>query len=86
MKANPTATPGALEEIERSGQTPVEFLNRHTSNDWGDLDKSDKKMNDEALLYGNRIFSAYYTNNKVKIWVITESDRSSTTLLLPSEY
>jgi hypothetical protein len=80
------ATPGALEAIEDAGQTPVEFIARHHVGDWGDLDEEDKQENELSVKQGYRILSAYQTNAHVKLWVITEADRSVTTLLLPSEY
>jgi hypothetical protein len=79
-------TPGALEAIQKANQQPLEFLQRHVAGDWGDLDAEDKEANDGSLEDGTRIFSAYHTVDEVKIWIITEWDRSATTLLLPSEY
>lgn len=81
------ATPGALEALSHPDATPLPLLLvRHTSGDWGDLDDEDKAANDEALLTGARVFSAYMLDTGVKVWIITEADRSSTTVLLPSEY
>jgi hypothetical protein len=80
------ATPGALEALEESGQTPDFFLARHAAGDWGDVDEGDWQLNDEALKDGSRIVSAYRTLKGKKLWVITEADRSSTVVLLPSEY
>lgn len=80
------ATPGALEALNEAGQKPDEFLYRHVTGDWDNLDPHDQKENERAIKVGNRVFSAYQTNKGVKIWVITEWDRSVTTLLLPSEY
>lgn len=80
------ATPGALEEMKRAGQSPSQFLNRHLSGDWGDLCVEDRKLNDEAVENGDRVLSAYTLTTAEKIWVITEADRSSTCVLLPSEY
>ena len=80
------ATPGALEALEQAGQTPGEFLSRHANCDWGTVDAEDKRLNDEAIEIGSRILSAYVTKADVKLWVITEADRSSTCILLPSEY
>jgi hypothetical protein len=80
------ATPGALELLEVTGQSPSQFIARHHSGDWGDaLCDEDKQLNDAALQDGSRLFSAYKLG-KGKIWVITEADRSSTCVLLPSEY
>lgn len=74
------ATPGALAEMEKAGIVPFTLLARHSCGDWGDLDGEDKQANDDDLLHGGRIFSAYVVGG-VKFWVITEADRSSTTIL-----
>lgn len=79
-------TPGADEILTRSRQTPVEFLLRHKNGDWGDLPPEDIQENERALRDGSRLFSAYRTRSEEKLWVITEWDRSVTTLLLPEEY
>ena len=79
------ATPGALVVMQGMGISPLSLLSRHQRGDWGDLDADDKDTNDEALTEGNRIFSAYQFDT-VLLWVITEADRSSTTILLPEEY
>ncbi len=79
-------TPGAAEVLDASGQFPWTFLFRHVSGDWGELDADDKKLNDEAVREGSRILSAYTAANGVKLWAITEADRSSTAILLPEEY
>lgn len=86
------ATPGALRALEEAGQTPREFLARHLAGDWGDVDQGDKQANDAACQYEgdldrqDRILSAYRTARGIRIWIITERDRSATTLLLPEEY
>jgi len=86
------ATPLAIMALERAGQVPDEFLKKHQSGDWGDLCEEDKKTNDEAIAHEGisekqqRVFSAYKTSARDKIWVITEWDRSVTTLLIPDEY
>lgn len=80
------ATPGALQALAEAEQTPREFLIRHLRGDWGDLDDEDKKENDLSLEQGSRLLSAYHLTTGVKIWIITESDRSVTTFLLPDEY
>lgn len=61
-------------------------LVRHMSEDWGELDEFDWKQNDEALEYGGRILSRYVSGDGVIFWIITEYDRSLTTILLPAEY
>ena len=80
------ATPGALQAFGASGNTPQEFLDRHVSGDWGELDKEDVAENDLSLKEGLRILSAYHLRDGTKIWIITEADRSSTSILLPDEY
>jgi hypothetical protein len=80
------ATPGALAALEQAGQSAFEFLARHASGDWGELSDEDRRENEFSLGHGLRLLSAYRLRNDVKLWVITEADRSSTTLLLPQEY
>lgn len=80
------ATPGALEALASSNQSPEEFLKRHLSGDWGDVCEDDRQANEDALLHGERLLSSYRTSKSVKLWIITEADRSATTLLLPEEY
>ena len=80
------ATPGALAALEKTGQNAMEFLSRHATGDWGDLPKEDKDENQLSLEKGFRLLSSYRTSAGDKIWVITESDRAHTTLLLPEEY
>lgn len=80
------ATPGALEALERNHQVPSDFLERHLNHDWGDLDDDDKRENDYSVLHGFRILSAYTLKDGTRVWIITEADRSVTTILLPSEY
>ena len=80
------ATPGALSALERAHQTPFEFLARHAACDWGNMVEEDLQENARALKGGGRLFSAYNLHDGTRIWVITEWDRSVTTVLLPSEY
>lgn len=61
-------------------------VTRHRHGDWGDLDDADKATNEAALRNGGRLFSAYHSSSGTKFWIITEWDRSVTTVLLPSEY
>ncbi len=79
------ATPGALAAMQQAAISPTALLSRHHCGDWGEMDNEDKQANDDALTYGDRIFSAYRFDT-VKFWVITEADRSATTILLPEEY
>jgi hypothetical protein len=80
------ATPAALELLERYGKTPSGYLNRHLAGDWGDLDAHDYRENERALETGARLFSAYAVSPLNTLWIISEGDRSSTCLLLPSDY
>jgi hypothetical protein len=80
------ATPAALEALERAGQSPAEFLIRHAAGDWGEVDATDRKLNDAAVKAVERILSAYKTKAGERIWIITEANRSSTCILLPEEY
>ena len=80
------ATPGALEALVEAAQSPMDFLNRHVRGDWGDVCEEDRQANEDALRYEARLLSVYRTAKGVKIWVITEADRSSTCVLLPEEY
>ena len=80
------ATPGALALLEQVNKSPLEFLSRHLRGDWGDLCQEDKTENELSLKYGFRLMSSYQVNETEKLWVITEADRSTTTMLLPSEY
>lgn len=80
------ATPGALAALERANRSPLEFLSRHLRGDWGDLDQEDKTENELSLKYGYRLMSSYPVSETEKLWIITEADRSVTTLLLPEEY
>ena len=86
------ATPTALQLLENLGLSPTTFLSRHQNGDWGDICEEDKKLNNEAVKYEGdsdrqqRTLSAYSLTATEKIWIITEHDRSSTTILLPEEY
>src|ERR1044071_8542940 len=79
-------TLGAEEALQIAGQTATEFLRRHMSGDWGELSDEDVKENELSLKKGFRLLSAYQTGKGQKLWIITEADRSATTILLPSEY
>jgi hypothetical protein len=80
------ATPGALQAMQESGQSPDFFLQRHVTGDWGEVGAEDGRLNDEALKDGSRLLSVYRTLKGVRLYVITESDRSVTTILLPDGY
>jgi hypothetical protein len=80
------ATPGALAALEKSGQSPMDFFSRHVTGDWGEIPEEDRKENQFSLEKGFRLLSSYRTTANDVVWVITESSRSHTTLLLPDEY
>jgi hypothetical protein len=79
-------TNGAIEALEESQQSPQEFISRHARLEQGELCNEDHKENLFSVDKELRIFSAYKTAQGVKLWLITEADRSSTTILLPEEY
>ena len=79
------ATPAARDELSQLNYSPLDLLRKHMSGDWSEMAIEDQQSNREAITEGSRIFSAY-TIQGTKFWVITEADRSSTTILLPSEY
>jgi hypothetical protein len=72
--------------LDTAGHSPQEFLHRHNQGDWGELDEHDRRENERSLLDHCRLFSAYHLRDGTKIWIITEADRSATTILLPEEY
>ncbi len=81
---NVVITPNALGQL-----TPADIqlgLQRHQAGDWGDLGEEDRKQNDNALGNGSRLLSSYRSTSGVIFWIITEADRSATTLLLPDDY
>jgi hypothetical protein len=78
------ATPNALHDVPN--EEIVSALSRHVQGDWGTLDKEDWSANERALLQGGRLFSAYQSSQNIKFWIITEWDRSVTTVLLPEDY
>jgi hypothetical protein len=79
-------TPGALQALQEAELEPIEILIRHLTGDWGNLDDEDKKENELSVEQGFRILSAYELETGAKVWVITEWDRSVTTILLPEDY
>jgi hypothetical protein len=80
------ATPGALATLERAKQPPTCFLARHAIGDWGELEPTDVAENEYSVAHGFRLLSSYQTDAGERLWIITEADRSATTLLLPGEY
>jgi len=79
-------TPGAIDALVESNQHAQEFLQCHQRGDWGEVDEHDRQENELSIREGFRILSAYRTAKGARLWIITEADRSSTTILLPEEY
>lgn len=79
-------TPGALAMLDALSLSPLAFVQRHVSGEWGDLCEEDKQANASALHYGSRLLSSYEIAPNYKLWIITEANRMATTLLLPEEY
>jgi hypothetical protein len=84
MFGRTVATPNALNQIPND--EILSALDRHVRGDWGTLDPEDRRANDRALAEGNRLLSAYDSKQGIRFWIITEWDRSVTTILLPEDY
>lgn len=82
----PLITPAAQAALEQAGLLPVALLERHRCADWGELEIEDIAENELSLLSGKRLLSSYAIPGGGKVWVITEADRSVTTILLPEDY
>ena len=80
------ATPGALDLLDRTGTNGQGLLRRHQRGDWGSVPPEDAEENRKSVETGCRILSCYFLTATERIWIITEADRSVTTLLLPDEY
>jgi hypothetical protein len=81
------ATPAALNALADAGMHPVELLNRHAAGDWGEVPDADALLNNQARVGGLRILSSYrLPKSGHRVWIITEADRTATTILLPEEY
>jgi hypothetical protein len=80
------ATPGALNAFDATGEDPINCILRHVNLDPGVLGAEDQLANLQAVRDGTRVFSAYELRDGIRIWIITEADRSVTTILLPEEY
>jgi len=78
------ATPNALSKLTQADV--LRGLQRHQAGDWGDVDDPDREANNRALTEGNRLFSVYHSATGLKFWIITEADRSTTTVLMPEDY
>jgi hypothetical protein len=79
------ATRGALNSLTVTGTNPLELVERHVSGDWGDVPPEDAKENEFSVKNGFRVMSSYRVGSD-RLWILTEADRSSSCLLLPSEY
>ncbi len=79
-------TVGVHALVRKEHLDPLVYLRRHTAGDWGDLGEHDKAVNERSLRDDLQLFSMYEISPTLKVYVITEWDRSVTTLLLPSEY
>lgn len=79
------ATPGALHVFEGSDTSPAALLERHQKGDWGEIPPEDARENERSVRGGFRILSSYKVGDE-KVWIITEADRSVTTILRPEEY
>ena len=78
------ATPNALSQLTQDDI--LLGIQRHQAGDWGDVDSHDREANNRALIEGTRLLSVYHASNGVTFWIITEADRSATTVLLPEDY
>ena len=78
------STPNALSRLTQ--EDILMGIKRHQAGDWGDVDSHDREANQRALIEGTRLWSVYHTVSGTKFWLITEADRSITTLLLPEDY
>ena len=81
------ATPGALSLLAATATNPAELLDRHAAGDWGEVQTEDARENERSRKYGFRVVSSYSVGGSgERVWIITEADRSSTCLLLPTVY
>lgn len=80
------ATPAALDALARAGAVPTPYLRRHQTGDWRNREPADRAENERAVYREERILSAYLLPSGTPFWIITEADRSATTVLLPSDY
>lgn len=82
----PVITPAAEAALHSVGTHPIRLLARHLHGDWGNIPVEDQAANELALLTGKRLLSSYDLEGGGKVWIITEADRSVTTILLPDDY
>jgi hypothetical protein len=78
------STPNALDRLTQ--EDILMGIQRHQAGDWGDVSEDDRAANEGALIKGTRLWSAYHAANGVKFWLITEADRSATSVLVPEDY
>jgi hypothetical protein len=78
------STPNALDRLTQDDI--LIGIGRHQAGDWGDVDTHDRTANERALIEGTRLWSVYHSAAGIKFWLITEADRSHTTVLLPEDY
>ncbi len=78
------STPNALNHL--TYDEILSGLMRHVTGDWGDVDEHDRQENELSLKQGSRLLSVYHSTAQLKFWIITEADRSVTTVLLPDDY
>lgn len=78
------ATPAVIQKVPSSEIHAA--LRRHETGDWGEVDAGDQQANEQAIIEGTRLLSAYRSACGLKFWIITEANRSATTVLFPAEY
>jgi hypothetical protein len=79
-------TAGIKDLVVKEKLNLIPYVVRHLNGDWGDIPAEDARANQAALRDGDRLLSAYQVTSEARVWIITESDRSATTVLLPEEY
>ncbi len=80
------ATPGAIAAADSANDMLMRYVARHVAGEWDGLSAHDRRANEQALRHGARLLSVYHLTDGTKIWIWTEADRSSTCVMLPSEY
>jgi hypothetical protein len=80
------ATPDAIQALSRNGTDDSQYVRRHQGGDWGDVSEEESQANEYALTQDLPIMSVYTLKDGTRLWIITEADRSATTILLPTEY
>lgn len=79
-------SPGVDALMKAERLDPFHYFGRHILGNWGDICDEDRQLNEDALIFGYRLMSVYDIEPGLKLWIITEADRSATTILLPEEY